>query len=186
LFFCFFPSDKIAFFPCFFSGANIRMRRGEIFNLTWFDADLNRNVLNVRQTKTGKDRVVPMNDKVRLMLEGLPKTNEYVFTSPRTNGKLVDVKKGFRKALEDAKIFNFHFHDLRHTFATRLADAGVPLSVISELLGHSDIRMTKRYSHATDRAKREAVQKLTEIENDKQVISKTRKKGKRQPIQIAL
>jgi integrase len=165
---------------------NTGMRRGEIFSLTWFDADLNRNVLNVRQTKTGKDRVVPMNDKVRLMLDSLPKTNEFVFTSPRTGGKLVDVKKGFRKALEDAKIFNFHFHDLRHTFATRLADAGVPLSVIAELLGHSDIRMTKRYSHATDRAKRDAVEKLTEIETDKQIVSKSRKKGKRQAAQLAL
>lgn len=165
---------------------NTGMRRGEIFNLTWFDADLNRNVLNVRQTKTGKDRVVPMNDNVRLMLEDMSKTNEFVFTSPRTNGKLIDLKKGFRKALEDAKIFNLHFHDLRHTFATRLADAGVPLSVIAELLGHSDIRMTKRYSHATDKAKREAVQKLTEIETDKQILSKSSKKGKRQVVELAL
>lgn len=165
---------------------NTGMRRGEIFNLTWFDADLNRNVLNVRQTKTGKDRVIPMNDKVRLMLEDMPKTNEFVFTSPRTAGKLIDVKKGFRKALENAKIFNLHFHDLRHTFATRLADAGVPLSVIAELLGHSDIRMTKRYSHATDKAKREAVQKLTEIETDKQVLSEPSKKAKRQAVGLAL
>lgn len=165
---------------------NTGMRRGEIFNLTWFDTDLNRNVLNVRQTKTGKDRVIPMNDKVRLMLESMSKTNEFVFSSPRTNGKLVDVKKGFRKAMENAKIFDLHFHDLRHTFATRLADAGIPLSVIAELLGHSDIRMTKRYSHATDKAKREAVQKLTEIETDKQILSKSRENGKRQVEQLAL
>lgn len=165
---------------------NTGMRRGEIFNLTWFDADLNRNILNVRQTKTGKDRVIPMNDKVQMMLEAIPKKNEFVFTSPRTNGKLIDLKKGFRKAVEEAKIFNLHFHDLRHTFATRLADAGVPLSVIAELLGHSDIRMTKRYSHASDKAKREAVQKLTEIGTSKQDLSKSRKKGKRQVIELAL
>jgi integrase len=111
---------------------------------------------------------------------------EFVFTSPRTNGKLIDVKKGFRKALEEAKIFNLHFYDLRHTFATRLADAGVPLSVIADLLGHSDIRMTKRYSHATDKAKREAVQKLTKIETSKQVLSKPGKKGKRKVVGLVL
>jgi len=165
---------------------NTGMRRGEIFNLTWFDADLNRNVLNIRKTKTGKDRVIPMNDKVRLMLESMTKTNEFVFTSPRTNGRLIDVKKGFRKALEDAKIFDLHFHDLRHTFATRLADAGVPMSVIAELLGHSDIRMTKRYSHTSDKAKREAVQKLTEIETRKQVLSKSMENEKRQVVGLAL
>lgn len=165
---------------------NTGMRRGEIFNLTWFDADLNRNVLNVRQTKTGKDRVIPMNDTVRLMLESMSKTNEFVFTSPRTNGKLIDLKKGFRKALENAKIFDLHFHDLRHTFATRLADAGIPLSVIAELLGHSDIRMTKRYSHATDKAKREAVQILPDFGSDKQVLSKPDENEKRQVIQLAL
>jgi integrase len=165
---------------------NTGMRRGEIFNLTWFDLDFNRNVLNVRQTKTGKDRVIPMNDKIRLILENMPKTNEFVFTSPRTNGKLVDVKKGFRKALEEAKIFDFHFHDLRHTFATRLADMGVPLSVIAELLGHSNIRMTKRYSHATDKAKLEAVQKLAKIKTNEQDLSDVLENEKRQVAQLAL
>ena len=95
-------------------------------------------------------------------------------------------KKGFHKALTDAKIFNLRFHDLRHTFATRLADEGVPLSVIAELLGHSDIRMTKRYSHASDKAKREAVQKLSKIETSKQVLSKARKKENRQAAELAL
>lgn len=165
---------------------NTGMRRGEIFNLSWFKVDLNQNVLNVCQTKPNVDRVVPMNDTVRSMLENMSKVSEYVFTSPRTNGKFIDIKKGFRKAVDDAKIFDLHFHDLRHTFATRLADAGVPLSVIAELLGHSDIRMTKRYSHAMDEAKREAVQKLTEIEPRKHFMSKSEKKDKRQAQQLAL
>ncbi len=165
---------------------NTGMRRGEIFNLKWFDADLKRNVLYVRQTKTGRDRAIPVNDKVLLMLENMPKVSEYVFTSPKTNGKLIDIKKGFHKALQDAKILNFRFHDLRHTCATRLADAGVNFAVIGEILGHSDIRTTKRYSHATEKAKREAMQKLAGIETGKQVLSKSRKKGKRQVVGLAL
>lgn len=165
---------------------NTGMRRGEIFNLKWFDADLKRNVLYVRQTKTGKDRAIPINDKLHSMLENIPKVSEYVFTSPKTNGKFIDIKKGFHKALEDAKITNFRFHDLRHTCATRLADAGVNFAVIGEILGHSDIRTTKRYSHATENAKREAMQKLVKIETSKQVLSKSRKKGKRQAVELAL
>ncbi len=146
---------------------NTGMRRGEIFNLKWFDADMKRNVLYVRQTKTGKDRAIPINDRLRSMLENTTKVSEYVFTSPKTNGKFIDIKKGFHKALEDAKIANFRFHDLRHTCATRLADAGVNFAVIGEILGHSDIRTTKRYSHATEKAKREAMQRLVRIETSK-------------------
>ncbi len=59
-----------------------------------------------------------------------------------------------------AKIVDFHFHDLRHTAATRLADAKANIVVIAEILGHGDIRTTKRNSHAMDEAKREAVEKL--------------------------
>lgn len=158
------------------------MRRGEIFNLKWFNADLKRGVLNVCQTKTGKDRVVPMNDTIRLMLENISKVSEYVFASPKTNGKLIDIKKSFRKALDTANIENFRFHDLRHTCATRLADANVNFAVIGEILGHSDMRMTKRYSHATEKAKREAVQKLV----DKQILSKSGENEKRQVVELAL
>ncbi len=46
-----------------------------------------------------------------------------------------------------AKITDFHFHDLRHTFATRLAQAGIDLYQISKLLGHKDIKMAQRYAH---------------------------------------
>jgi len=55
---------------------------------------------------------------------------------------------------------DFHFHDLRHTAATRMADAGADPFTLAAILGHSDIRMTARYTHATDVAKRRAVDKL--------------------------
>lgn len=59
-----------------------------------------------------------------------------------------------------AQIKDLRFHDLRHTAATRMADAGINVVVIAEILGHGDIRTTKRYSHAMEEAKREAVEKL--------------------------
>jgi integrase len=102
----------------------------------------------------------------------LPKASEFVFPSPKTNGKLDNVKRSFNRAKSDAKITDFHFHDLRHTFATRLVDAGVSITVLAELLGHSDIRMTKRYAHATEKSKRDAVRVLSKRKRVEQVLSK--------------
>lgn len=136
------------------------MRRGEIFKLKWFDVDFSRGVIHVRDTKTAKDRDVPMSGAVREMLERQPKTSGHVFPSPKTGGQLVDIKRPFGLACEAAQVKGFRFHDLRHTAATRMADAGINVVVIAEILGHGDIRTTKRYSHAMDEAKREAVEKL--------------------------
>ncbi|MGI8466877.1 MAG: site-specific integrase [Pyrinomonadaceae bacterium] len=136
------------------------LRRGEIFNLKWFDVDFNRALIQVRESKSGKKRLVPMNRSVRNLFNGLKRKSEYVFPSPRTGGKLVDVKKGFRKALANAKIPDFHFHDLRHTAATRMAEAGADAFTLMKILGHSDIRMTARYTHASDLALRRAVENL--------------------------
>jgi integrase len=69
---------------------------------------------------------------------------------------------------------------LRHTAATRLADAGVNVVVIAEILGHSDIRTTKRYSHAMEESKREAVEKLAESSLGGQNLVKSASKEKRQ------
>lgn len=74
--------------------------------------------------------------------------------------QLVEIKKGFTRVCRDAEIFDFHFHDLRHTFAPRLADAGADAFTIAELFGHSSLQMTKRYTHATDERKRKAVEIL--------------------------
>lgn len=141
-----------------FFAINTGMRRSEIFNLKWFDIDLERKAIQVRQSKNGKPRSIPMNEEIYSLISSLPKISVYVFPSPKTNGRLNNTKRSFNGAVKQAGIENFTFHDLRHTFATRLADKNVPLSVLAELLGHSDIRMTKRYAHATEKAKHEAVQ----------------------------
>lgn len=136
------------------------MRQGEIFSLTWFNVDLLRGVLNVRQTKNNKDRYVPINQTVREMLESLPHVSEYVFPSPKTRGRIVDVKTSFDRARRKAKLEDFRFHDLRHTAATRMADNGADAFTLASIFGWSDIRMALRYTHATDEAKRRAVERL--------------------------
>ena len=154
--------------------------------MKWFDVDFTRGVIHVRQTKTDRDRVVPMNREVREMLERQPKASGYVFPSPKTGGRLIDIKHKFDEARTAAGIKDFRFHDLRHTAATRLADAGVNVVVIAEILGHSDIRTTKRYSHAMEEAKREAMEKLAKSGAARQKRVKNKGKEKRQVAQPAV
>lgn len=142
------------------------MRRGEIFNLKWKDVDFSRDLLILKQTKTSKDRTIPMCSQVRQLLWELrpedAKPDHPVFISEKTGGKLTDIKHSFTSACRKAGIEDFHFHDLRHSAGTRLAEAGVHAVVIAEILGHSSLSMTKRYTHATDQAKRDALRKLGE------------------------
>ena len=136
------------------------LRRGEIFNLKWFDVDFRRGLIQVQKSKTGKKRIVPINRTVRIMLENLKRKSEYVFPSPKTGGKLNNIKRSFGRAVKEAGIQNFRFHDLRHTAATRMADAGADAFTLATILGHSDIRMTARYTHATNSAIHRAVANL--------------------------
>jgi len=139
---------------------NTGLRKGEIFNLKWFDVDFDRAMIRVQESKSGKKRTVPVNETVEVLLEGLARTSEYVFPSPKTGGRLNNIKRSFCGAIKTAGVKDFTFHDLRHTFATRAADGGADAFTLMRILGHSDIRMTTRYTHATDAALRRAVAKL--------------------------
>jgi integrase len=75
------------------------------------------------------------------------------------------IKVAWTTALKDAKIEDFRFHDLRHTAATRLADAGTDAFTIAAILGHSTIQMSARYTHATDERKRRAVDRMSGSRN---------------------
>ena len=101
-----------------------------------------------------------MAGKMFEILKSLPKENEFVFPNPKTDQPLTDVKKEFKTARENAGIENFRFHDLRHTTATRLAENCVDAFTIAEILGHTDLRMTKRCTHSSDKSKRRAIEGL--------------------------
>jgi integrase len=135
------------------------MRRGEICGLQWFDLNFERGLIHVRNTKNGKDRLIPMNATVRTLLENQAKTSSYVFPSPRTKERLVEIKYSFVRAVKAAKITDLRFHDLRHTAATRMGDAGADALTLA-IFGWSDIRMAMRYTHAMEDAKRRAVEAI--------------------------
>jgi integrase len=103
------------------------MRRGDLFNLTWEKVDFQRGVIYVPNSKTGRDYAVPMNEDVRSTLRqirGTVRGGGYVFINPDTVKPYTDVKTAFGTACQLAGIENLHWHDLRHTFGTRLAEAG--------------------------------------------------------------
>ncbi len=172
------------------------MRRGEICGLLWLDLNFDRGLVHVRNTKNGKDRIILMNMTVRQLLEtqwnkrrerltgkdGKPRfstPSSYVFPSPRSNERLVEIKYSFAKAVRDAKIKDLRFHDLRHTAATRMGDAGADAFTLAAIFGWSDIRMAMRYTHAMEAAKRRAVEAIagrhggSEVREGKQVKATT-------------
>jgi len=83
-----------------------------------------------------------------------------------TGAHVFDVTTGFRatweKILKRSRITNFRWHDLRHHFASRLVQQGVPLNTVRDLLGHSSVSMSLRYAHLAPDQRREAVAKLNE------------------------
>ena len=140
---------------------NTGMRRGEILGLEWQAVDLNRQVLVVMKSKNGEKRTVPLNSCLVGLLRHKTATSakdSFVFTT--SCGTRIDARnltRAFYLALEKAEITNFRFHDLRHTFATRLAQAGVDLYKVQRLLGHKSPTMTQRYAHHSPESLREGV-----------------------------
>jgi integrase len=144
---------------------NTGLRRGELFALTWADLDLTAGLmLTVRggSAKSGITRYVPLNSEAATVLRAwrdASTSTHLVFPGPRGE-PMFSLKTSWQKIAEAAKLTAFTFHDLRHTFASKLVQAGVDLNTVRELLGHSDIKMTLRYAHLAPEHRAAAVAKL--------------------------
>ena len=146
---------------------NTGMRQGEILNLQWQEVDFSRGTLIVMKSKNGTRRTIPLNAKVYELLAakqaitGLSRGP--VFKTPL--GNLLQVRflvREFCEARNRAGIPDFRFHDMRHTFATRLVQRGVDLYKVQRLLGHKTNLMTQRYAHHSPESLREGVNVLDE------------------------
>jgi integrase len=143
------------------------LRQSELLGLRWRDIDWQSQRIRVRNTfvrgehsATGKSelstrRSVPLASRLAGELDRWSRRTEYgsdddlVFAHPR-KGMPLDgskVSKRFKKACVDAGVRPVRFHDLRHTFATRLAASGTPIRTIQEFLGHADAKTTQIYAH---------------------------------------
>ena len=144
------------------------LRRGEVFSLDWDCVDLDRATLMVRgnNAKSGHTRYIPLNSEALQILRkwrtDLGEANGLVFPG-NAGQQLNNVRRSWLGVLAKAGIKHFRWHDMRHSFASRLAMAGVDLNTIRELLGHSDYQMTLRYAHLAPSHKAAAVEKLTAL-----------------------
>ena len=140
---------------------NTGMRRGELLNLKWVDIDFRNKFIRLTRTKTKTQRMVPINSIVERLLLNLKErsTNEHTFCY--NNGKrVISIENAFKKARKNAEINDFKFHDLRHSAASYLVMNGVDLNTVKEILGHTTINMTMRYSHLSQDHKLRAVETL--------------------------
>lgn len=128
------------------------MRRGELFGLEWRDLDLEAKTVSVRGegAKSGQSREIPLSGRVVTALEGWrPEKGAQGLVFPaRDGGRMDNFRRSWAGILKSAEVTGVRWHDLRHTFGTRLAMAGVPLPTIQRLMGHASITTTQRYLHS--------------------------------------
>jgi len=135
------------------------LRRGEIFKLQWQDIDFDRNFINLRQPKGGKNLVIPLNQMARELLENHPRTDSPFIFAGRGGRQRTRYPKRIDAIREKAGLPpDFRpCHGLRHFFASQLASSGkVDMYVLQQLLGHKSASMTARYCHLRDQALRSA------------------------------
>lgn len=150
------------------------MRKGELLALRWNDLEFATSTIVVREAKSGEGRRLPMSNEARQVLRALWEKRHnvvalrdrsadelaaHVFAAPN-GGFLHSLDRYWYPALRRAAIPDFHFHDLRHTFVSRLAMKGVDLYRVQTLMGHKTPEMTQRYAHLSPDTLREAVERL--------------------------
>ncbi|MCF7900582.1 site-specific integrase [Candidatus Babeliales bacterium] len=149
---------------------NTGLRFGELIALTWKDIDFEKRLLTINKaiakgvlgsTKSNKNRYIPLTTSVIEMLRNRKRDTELIFSENDSFlGQARYVKK-LHKLCKDLKFRRIGWHVLRHTFASHLAQKGISLKAIQELLGHSDIKTTMRYAHLSPRELRQAVDVLS-------------------------
>lgn len=139
-------------------------RKGELLTLTWDNVYLDDRYLIIRNSLSKNKKTVykPLNDNAIKVLQGLDNRTHWVFYNHKTKTHYKTFNKPWRTAKEMARI-ELRLHDLRHTFASLLIQQGVPLYHVSQLLGHSDTRITQRYAHLSPNNLQDVV-KLLNIE----------------------
>jgi integrase len=137
------------------------MRRGELLNQRWEHVDFNRKLLFVSRSKTagGEGREIPLTERVHSLLFSRRQPEGLVFTFHNRPVRII--KTAWKAAIRRAGIRYYRFHDLRHTFNTRLMEAGVMQEIRKALMGHSTGEdVNSIYTHVELPVKRDAVRKL--------------------------
>ena len=145
------------------------LRAGEIFSLQWSDIDQVHGLITLRDTKSGKTRTVHMPVSVKEIFAAMKPGTKSELVFPGKNGKKrkqmsktfdrTVEKLGFNDGVQDRRQ-KLTFHSCRHTCASWLVQAGVPLFTVKEIMGHSTIALTERYSHLAPSAFQQAAEAI--------------------------
>lgn len=141
------------------------LRKGELFSLVWEDLDLEAMEITIREinSKTAKYRVVPMTHRVYQIFKVRDLLHRHKHPGYMTDtvfGIKTHVKKGFNKAVKKAGLIGLRFHDLRHTFCTRMVEAGVPAETVARISGHDQMTTFYRYVNTDIGSRAQAVKSL--------------------------
>src|ERR1700739_2059906 len=142
---------------------NTGMRKGEQYRLTWRDVNLEARRISLWKTKNGSVRHIPLNTTALGALKRIREKSKgvgRVFAAQNGKEPLKDPRYWWDIVLYRSEINDFHWHDLRHTFASRCIMAGVDLRTLQQLLGHKTLQMVVRYSHLSQSHELAAVEKI--------------------------
>lgn len=147
---------------------NTGLRQGEILKLTWDRVDLKRRTLTILEQKNGDRDTLPLNEHVITVLTTRKnirsiKSDHVFFSKAGTPLDARNLLRGYYKARKEAGLEDVRFHDLRHTFATRLVQAGVDIYKVQKLMRHKTPIMTQRYAHHYPESLRDGVEVLDKI-----------------------
>lgn len=138
-------------------------RKENIVSLRWEQVDFKLKNIEILDNKGNKHIILPIVkplEKILKKLKALNYSDEYVFANPQTGSRYYEIDRCWRDCRDKAGLSDFRFHDLRHTVGTRLAEQGVPVNVIQEILAHSDVRTTMKYIHLVEGSKRAALESI--------------------------
>lgn len=150
------------------------LRASEIFRLRWADVDLENGSLFIKDTKTDENRIVPLHEKLIAMFREIGPGDKTALVFTGKGGKaLSEVSRTFDRCVDELKLNEgiedrrqkLTFHNLRHTFASWLLRKNVKLFAVKELLGHTTMRMTERYSHIEGKEMKKAVGRINNIDD---------------------
>jgi integrase len=149
--------------PLVITALHTGFRKSELLSLQWSHVDFRHRLIKVEAayTKTYEARSIPMNETLTARLKQLKMHGGH---DPMASVfRYRQMTKTFARAVARAGLTDFTFHDLRHTFASRLVMAGVDLATVKELMGHKHITMTLRYAHLAPGHKRSAIAALDRV-----------------------
>jgi len=144
-------SDRPELYPAAMVAVSTGARSAEVMTLRWRQVDLVRRVIYLEQTKNGERRTLPLAGPALEAITALSKVRridtDLLFPSTKHADKPLELRAAFLKAIAQAGITDFRWHDLRHTAASYLAMNGASLIEIAEIVGHKTLQMVKRYAH---------------------------------------